>query len=94
MTTKVYQLPVEQTGWQTADHSGTATFTWEYDDVREKLVTLYDKGKKKQWDAAERIDWSHEPDLENPPPDTRRDHPHLRIAGLGQADRQGEGERS
>ncbi len=66
MTKKVYQLPVEKTGWQTQDKSGTATFTWEYDDVRDKLINLYDKGKRKQWDAATRIDWSHSPDLENP----------------------------
>ncbi|MGH9296811.1 MAG: ferritin-like domain-containing protein [Acidimicrobiales bacterium] len=66
MTKKIYQLPVEKTGWQTADKSGTATFTWEYDDVRDKLINLYDKGKRKQWDAATRIDWSHSPDPENP----------------------------
>ena len=66
MSTKVYQLPVDKTGWQTADKSGTAMFTWDYDDGREKLINLYAKGKKKQWDAAERIDWSHDPDPENP----------------------------
>jgi hypothetical protein len=66
MTTKVYQLPVDKTGWQTADKSGTAMFTWDYDHGREKLINLYAKGKKKQWDAAERIDWSHSPDPENP----------------------------
>jgi 1,2-phenylacetyl-CoA epoxidase catalytic subunit len=41
-------------------------FTWEYEDAREKLLTLYDKGKKQQWDAAERIDWSLDLDPENP----------------------------
>jgi hypothetical protein len=41
-------------------------FTWDYDHGREKLINLYAKGKKKQWDAAERIDWSHTPDPENP----------------------------
>jgi hypothetical protein len=56
MTTKVYQLPVDKTGWQTADQTGTARFTWDYDDGREKLINLYDKGKRKQWDAKERID--------------------------------------
>jgi hypothetical protein len=66
MTTKVYQLPVDKTGWQTEDKTGTARFTWDYDDGRDKLISLYEKGKKKQWDAAERIDWSHDPDLENP----------------------------
>jgi hypothetical protein len=66
MSTKVYQLPVDKTGWQTADNSGTAQFTWDYDDGREKLINLYDKGKKKQWDTNERIDWSHDPSPENP----------------------------
>ena len=66
MATKVYQLPVDKTEWQTADQTGTARFTWDYDDGREKLINLYEKGKKKQWDANERIDWSHDPDPENP----------------------------
>jgi P-aminobenzoate N-oxygenase AurF len=66
MTTKVYQLPVDKTGWQTEDKTGMARFTWDYDDGRDKLISLYEKGKKKQWDAAERIDWSHDPDPENP----------------------------
>jgi len=66
MGTKVFQLPVDKTEWQTADQTGTARFTWEYDDGREKLINLYEKGKRKQWDAAERIDWSHDPDPENP----------------------------
>ena len=48
MATKVYQLPVDKTGWQTADQTGTARFTWDYDDGREKLINLYDKGKRKQ----------------------------------------------
>src|SRR5919108_476323 len=60
-----YQLPVEQTGWTLAGQTQTA-FTWEYEDEREKLLTLYDKGKKQQWDAAVRIDWSQELDPENP----------------------------
>jgi hypothetical protein len=43
-----------------------ATFRWEYDDGRAELLTLYDKGKKQQWDAQERIDWSQQLDPENP----------------------------
>jgi P-aminobenzoate N-oxygenase AurF len=66
MTTKTYQLPVDKTGWQVGDGTGAATFTWDYDDGRDKLLSLYDKGKKKQWDSATRIDWSHDPDLSNP----------------------------
>ncbi len=60
-----YQLPVEQTGWKLNGQTQTA-FTWEYEDEREALLALYDKGKKQQWDAATRIDWSLNLDPENP----------------------------
>jgi hypothetical protein len=60
-----YQLPVEQTGWKLNGETETA-FSWEYEDGREKLLALYDKGKKQQWDAATRIDWSLDLDPENP----------------------------
>ncbi len=60
-----YQLPVETTGWSVAGETETA-FTWEYEDERAKLLALYDKGKKQQWDAATRIDWSQDLDPENP----------------------------
>jgi 1,2-phenylacetyl-CoA epoxidase catalytic subunit len=64
-TTYRYQIPVEQTQWTFEGRADTA-FTWEYDQGREKLLTLYDKGKKQQWDAATRIDWSQDLDPENP----------------------------
>jgi hypothetical protein len=60
-----YQLPVEQTQWTLQGETQTS-FTWEYEDERGKLLALYDKGKKQQWDAAERIDWSIDLDPENP----------------------------
>jgi hypothetical protein len=60
-----YQLPVKETGWTLNGQTQTA-FTWEYEDERSKLLNLYDKGKKQQWDAAERIDWSIDLDPENP----------------------------
>src|SRR6201987_2490897 len=60
-----YALPVEQTKWK-FDGKTETCFTWEYDDQRAALLQLYDKGKKKQWDAAERIDWSLDLDPENP----------------------------
>ena len=60
-----YQLPVEQTGWKLDGQTQTA-FTWEYEDERSKLLALYDKGKKQQWDAASRIDWTLDLDPENP----------------------------
>ena len=60
-----YQLPVEQTGWTLQSETQTS-FTWEYEDERAKLLALYDKGKKQQWDATVRIDWSLDLDPENP----------------------------
>src|SRR5690348_17418180 len=60
-----YTLPVEQTEWK-FDGNDEVCFTWEYDDNRDGLLALYDKGKRQQWDAAERIDWSQDLDPENP----------------------------
>jgi hypothetical protein len=42
--------------------AGAARFTWEYDDGRERLLDLYQRGKDKQWDATKRIDWDLEVD--------------------------------
>src|SRR6516225_2072990 len=42
------------------------TFRWEYQDGRDSLLKLYAKGKQRQWDAEERIDWSQDLDPENP----------------------------
>lgn len=41
-------------------------FRWEYQDGRDSLLKLYQKGKDKQWDATSRIDWSLDLDPENP----------------------------
>src|ERR1700726_3888215 len=64
-TTYRYVLPVEQTEWK-FDGNPETCFTWEYDEPREALLQLYAKGKKQQWDAAERMDWSLDLDPENP----------------------------
>jgi hypothetical protein len=64
-TTYLYRLPVEQTQWK-VDGQTTTSFTWEYEDGSEDLLKLYAKGKKQQWDAAERLDWSIEVDPDNP----------------------------
>lgn len=65
MSTRVYTLPVEQTKWELPSGS-TTVFNWEYDEGREKLINLYEKGKRLQWNAQDRIDWSQEIDLTNP----------------------------
>ena len=64
-STFLYRLPVEQTQWKVEGQTTTA-FTWEYEDGSDDLLRLYAKGKKQQWDAAERIDWSLEMDPDNP----------------------------
>ena len=61
----IYTLPVDMTGWKFEGRSETK-FTWEYDNDRASLLTLYEKGKKQQWDAALRIDWAQDLDPENP----------------------------
>lgn len=62
MSERTYTVPVETTKWQIPGVGSTVTFDWMYDEGRDHLLGLYDRGKKKQWDAAERIDWSHEID--------------------------------
>jgi hypothetical protein len=42
--------------------TGSARFSWEYGDGRDRLLALYQKGKDKQWDSVKRIDWSIEVD--------------------------------
>ena len=60
-----YALPVDVTRWTIGKQEET-TFSWEYQDERRDLLDLYDKGKRQQWDAALRIDWSQDLDPENP----------------------------
>jgi hypothetical protein len=66
MTTHdMYIHPVSTENWN-VPASGDARFTWEYDDGRDRLLSLYQKGKDKQWDAQKRIDWSLEVDPDDP----------------------------
>ena len=60
-----YTSPVEQVAWD-IEQAYATTFSWEYDDGRAKLLALYDKGKRQQWNASDRIDWSQDLDPENP----------------------------
>ena len=64
-TQRIYSLPVEVTDWK-FDGQTEIQFNWEYDDGSQSLLELYEKGKKQQWDASTRIDWSLELDPENP----------------------------
>ena len=54
-THDLYAVPVEHATWD-VPLAGSARFSWEYGDGRERLLALYAKGKASQWDAASRID--------------------------------------
>ncbi|MDQ1631368.1 MAG: hypothetical protein QOC80_1340 [Frankiaceae bacterium] len=60
-THELYTMPAEHATWD-VDMAGAARFTWEYDDGRDRLLSLYQKGKDKQWDQVHRIDWDIEVD--------------------------------
>ncbi|WP_404192501.1 ferritin-like domain-containing protein [Streptomyces tauricus] len=51
--------------WQ-VPATGAARFSWEYDEGRDRLLALYQKGKDKQWDGQKRIDWDLEVDPHDP----------------------------
>ncbi len=51
-----YTTPVPPGTWD-VPAAGATRFNWEYDDGRQRLLDLYQRGKDKQWDAAKRIDW-------------------------------------
>ncbi|HEY3209052.1 MAG TPA: aminobenzoate oxygenase, partial [Actinomycetota bacterium] len=61
MSRRFYTLPVEQTQWRVGEES-TTIFNWEYDETRDRLLSLYEKGKEKQWNTNTRLDWSIEVD--------------------------------
>src|SRR5215467_5442203 len=65
MTTHdLYTLPTDGPGWE-VPLAGDTRFNWEYDDGRDRLLSLYQKGKDKQWDAQKRIDWDLPIDVNN-----------------------------
>ena len=63
-THELYSVPVEHATWDVA-MQGASRFTWEYDDGRDRLLALYQKGKDKQWDSVHRIDWDLDVDPAN-----------------------------
>ncbi|MDF3297907.1 ferritin-like domain-containing protein [Streptomyces tropicalis] len=60
-TYDLYAKDPGESRWQ-VPASGSARFSWEYDDGRDRLLALYQKGKDKQWDGQKRIDWDLEVD--------------------------------
>jgi hypothetical protein len=60
-----YAKPIEGIEWIVPENFESC-FKWEYEDGSESLHRLYEKGKKQQWNASNRIDWSLDLDPENP----------------------------
>jgi hypothetical protein len=65
MNTRKYVQPITQPSWS-VESGSTIVVDGEYDEGRERLLGLYEKGKAQQWIAGQRIDWSHEVDPDNP----------------------------
>src|SRR6202044_1245436 len=63
-TYDLYTTPVSRDTWDVPG-GGAARFSWEYDDGRQRLLDLYQRGKDKQWDATKRIDWDQPVDPAN-----------------------------
>ncbi|MGP3913083.1 ferritin-like domain-containing protein [Nonomuraea sp. 10N515B] len=63
-THDLYTIPAELSTWD-VQMAGSSRFTWEYDDGRDRMLALYQKGKDKQWDSTKRIDWDLEVDPYN-----------------------------
>ena len=61
----LYTIDPGDLHWRVPVNFGT-TFNFHYDEERQDLLRLYEKGKRMQWDAKKRIDWSQELDPENP----------------------------
>ncbi|RCG29367.1 ferritin-like domain-containing protein [Sphaerisporangium album] len=60
-THEIYTIPAELSTWDVT-MAGSSRFTWEYDEGRDRMLALYQKGKDKQWDSVKRIDWGLEVD--------------------------------
>jgi P-aminobenzoate N-oxygenase AurF len=60
-----YAIPTDAGTWNVPGQFDTV-FQWEYEDGREQLLNLYEKGKDQQWNTNTRIDWSQDLDPENP----------------------------
>lgn len=62
MSTDQYAFEPAETSWTVPGSDAPSYFNWEYDGGRERLMQLYEKGKDKQWNTNDRIDWSLEVD--------------------------------
>jgi hypothetical protein len=64
-TQQRYAIPVDPSEWLVPSRFDSL-LRWEYEDGRASLLSLYEKGKERQWNGNTRIDWSLDLDPENP----------------------------
>ncbi|HEY6318827.1 MAG TPA: ferritin-like domain-containing protein [Acidimicrobiia bacterium] len=60
----VYTMPTDGS-WE-IESPAITSFDWSYDEGRDQLLRLYDKGTRQQWRAKDRLDWSIDVDPANP----------------------------
>ena len=53
-----YATDSDMTAWG-IDSPSPRMFDFDYEDGRDQLLRLYDKGTRRQWIGSDRIDWSH-----------------------------------
>lgn len=63
--TDLYTVDPEDMKWEIPQDFDNL-FDFTYSDENENLLNLYEKGKRMQWNASDRIDWDLELDEENP----------------------------
>jgi hypothetical protein len=63
-TTSPYVKQMEEVSRH--DNPQETSFTWDYAEARDDLLSLYEKGKREQWNATSRIDWSRPLGEDNP----------------------------
>ena len=61
----LYAIPADTSRWS-VPQGFDVVFDWDFDEGRKQMIGLYRKGKRLQWDAEVRIDWSQELDEDNP----------------------------
>jgi hypothetical protein len=84
-----YAFAPEALDWPIST-SSTTVFDFDYENGRDQLLRLYDKGTRRQWIGSDRIDWSTDVDPANP---TRSPDELIAIYGTPWWDRMSEAER-
>ena len=66
MQMRSYIDPDQAESWSVDSDTVKTVFDYDYAAGRDKLMSLYQKGKDLQWDTQKRIDWTRPIDPDNP----------------------------